>query len=128
MGFHPDGQRLALGDGKDVLLYNLETRAEIGRLSGHGDAVNATVFSHDGKIIASGSTDGTVKLWDANTSELIETLLAEGAVYRVAFTPDDDLLATAGEDPEVKLWNLSFLKKDTLSSDRHGSLENANSD
>ncbi len=128
MGFHPDGQLLALGDGKDVLLYNLETRAEIGRLSGHGDAVNATVFSHDGKIIASGSTDGTVKLWDANTSELIETLLAEGAVYRVAFTPDDDLLATAGEDPEVKLWNLSFLKKDTLSSDRHGSLENANSD
>ncbi len=116
MGFDPDGRLLVVGDGNDVLVYDVSARRVILPLEGHGDTVNGSVFSDDGRLIASGSTDGTVKLWDAKTGELLETLLAEAAVYRVAFTPDGGWLVTAGEDSTVKLWNLSFLKHDEAAS------------
>ena len=66
--------------------------------------------SPNGKYLASGSTDGTVRLWHAETGDPIKTLLAEGAIYRLAFTPNGRRLAAAGEDTTVKVWDVSFLK------------------
>ena len=42
----------------------MKTGKSLGILSGHTEPVEALVFSHDGKILASGSDDGTVLLWD----------------------------------------------------------------
>ena len=112
MAFDPAGRILAVGDGKYVLRYDMETRDPVDRLPGHGGSVNAIAYSHNGEFLASGSTDGTVKLWNAKTGDLLETLMVEGVVYRVAFTRNDEWLATAGEDTNVKLWNLSFLTTD----------------
>lgn len=47
-----------------VVLWELETGAELRRLSGHAGTVSALAFSPDGKLLASGSSDRTIKLWN----------------------------------------------------------------
>src|SRR5437763_1386886 len=73
-------------------------------LEGHRGSVLAVAFSPDGAVLASGSRDTTVKLWDTATGRLIQTLTDHTAdVYDVTFSPKGDLLATAGRDKTVKL-------------------------
>ena len=67
----------------------------------------SSTFSRDGSLLASGSFDGTVKLWDVGTQEYIATL--EGhtdAIWSLSFSPDGSLLATGSSDSTVKLWNV----------------------
>ena len=63
-------------------------------------------FSLDGLLIASGSDDHTVQLWNPNTLQLITKLIGHtGSVLSVSFCPDGSMLASAGADRSVKLWN-----------------------
>ena len=75
----------------------------------HRYAVNDIKFSPDGKLLASGGTDRTIKLWDVATSTLKTTL--EGPtrfVNSVAFSPDGKLLASGSDDDTVKLWDVTI--------------------
>ncbi len=68
----------------------------------HTRAVLSVAFSPDGKRLASGSADHTVKVWDAETDQ--ETLTLEGhhgPVLSVTFSPDGKRLASAGGEPPV---------------------------
>jgi WD40 repeat protein len=75
-------------------------------LQGHTRAVYSVAFSADGKHIASGSEDNTVKVWDAQTGKEAFTLKGRGGpVFCVAFCPDGRRIASAGTG-EVKVWDV----------------------
>ncbi|CAM5673494.1 hypothetical protein SAVIM338S_07098 [Streptomyces avidinii] len=78
------------------------------RLFGHEAEVTAVAFSPDGRTLATGSADNTVRLWDPETGKLRSTL--EGptsVVYSVAFSPDGRTLATGSDDNSARLWDLA---------------------
>jgi WD40 repeat protein len=75
--------------------------------SGHDEEVYALAVSADGRWLASGSLDGTARLWDtANWSEV--AVLNNGSrVHSVAFTPDGTRLACACVNSVIRFWDMS---------------------
>ena len=87
---------------------------ELQTLKGHSDSANSIAFSPDGKTIATGSVDNTVKLWNLEGKE-IQTLKGHSdRVSSVAFSPDGKTIATGSGDNTVKLWNLEGKEIQTL--------------
>ena len=77
-------------------------------LSGHTSEVWAMAFSPDGRLLATGSQDGTARLWDPATGQHQRTLTGHTSeVVAVAFSPDGRLLATASGDKTTRVWDLA---------------------
>ena len=67
--------------------------------------VRALALSGDGRLVASGSWDGTLRLWDTATGQQQTTLLGHGgAVWCVALSRNGQLAASGGDDGTVRLW------------------------
>ncbi|MBW4560032.1 MAG: hypothetical protein KME32_02555 [Mojavia pulchra JT2-VF2] len=77
---------------------------EINRLEGHSDIVWGVTFSPDGQMLASGSTDQTVKIWHVDGS-ILQTLKGHSdAITSVSFSPDGQTIASASLDKTVQIW------------------------
>jgi WD40 repeat protein len=69
--------------------------------------VKCMAFHGSGRLLACGSTDRTVRLWDVNAKKQADELWGHtGAVNSVAFSPDGRLLASASDDETVRLWDV----------------------
>ena len=60
-----------------------------------------------GGILASCSSDRTVRLWDLTSGDCVGILNHQGRVRAIAFTPDGQFLASGGDDPIIKLWDVN---------------------
>lgn len=74
-------------------------------LTGHLSWVRSVVIHPDGQRLASGSGDRTLKIWNLETGELLQTIAAHtGWLREIAGSPDGRLLASGSNDRTVKLW------------------------
>jgi WD40 repeat protein len=87
----------------------MATRQPIGLPLSNTGAVNWVAFSPDGKTLAAGDADNTVRLWHVATHRMIGGSLTGhgGSVTSVAFSPDGKTLASGSYDLTVRLWNVA---------------------
>ena len=78
---------------------------EIATFAGGSGPVRSVAFSPDGKMLATGDFDGTIRLWDVATGRQIDSLPGV-SVTSLAFSPDGTVLAAADGDNTV-LWNVA---------------------
>ncbi len=89
-----------------VLLWDREKGQVRAVLKGHTTIVTSLAYSPDGKTLATGSLDRTVRLWEAATAKERAVLSGHSAVVlEVAFAPDGKTLASGAADGTVKLWD-----------------------
>lgn len=93
----------------------------VSELVGHSDKVSAICFSHDGSVVATGSHDCSIKLWDTNRGKLVCTFSSQlisrshrGSVVALSFSPNDRLLYSGGHDMMIKVWDWERRQGQTL--------------
>jgi WD40 repeat protein len=116
--FSRDGKHLASASGDGVVKLWDATRLDKLHIEGKseprippirarvpGPGLNV-VFSPDGRWLATGAEEYTVKIWDVQNGRELKTLWGHnGEVYSVAFSPEGRWIASGGEDSTVKVWD-----------------------
>ncbi|NER19785.1 MAG: hypothetical protein F6J96_03305 [Symploca sp. SIO1C2] len=85
-------------------IYDVRER---NRWEAHQSLVTSVSFSPNSKLLASGSWDNTIKIWDLEEGGEPLTLSGhQDSVFSVSFSPDGKLLASGGRDKTIKIWDL----------------------
>jgi WD40 repeat protein len=115
LAWSPDNQFLAIATDTTFVLYdeNLELLPHI--FKGHSGQIKALEFSPNGKQIASGSDDGTIRLWQVNTGDTVAVLRFTSHIYEeglaipvfsLGFSPNGGLLAAGSEyESVIHIWD-----------------------
>ncbi len=98
---------------RDIRIYNLKSGDVIKQLFGNTYELYSIAFDPKADILASGSRDMTIKLWDCkgkSSSRPLLTLRHSNTVFSVSFSRDGKTLLTGSADRSVKAWDLTFAK------------------
>ncbi len=98
---------IAGGVKNKIKLWKVSNGKLIHTIEGHGDEIKSLAFSPDGKLLASGSQDGTVRVWEIESGRSIYTLSQASPVLSIAFSPSGFLLAAGSKDGKILLWDLN---------------------
>ena len=115
----PNGEILACAVKNDIKLYEFSDNSSTGykltiTLEGHRGQVNSVVFSPDGFMLASGSSDKTVKMWDIKTGRCIRTF--KGHTEKVNYVvwnnyKDRSIIYSGSDDKTIKWWDANCKNK-----------------
>lgn len=108
------------GPGDAIYLWSVGSRDIVGRIEGHEGAVTCVAFSRRGRRLASGSRDGTIRVWDSRSWKEVRKIEAHAAspagrdrreyergVACVAFSPHGKRIASGGYDDALRLWDVA---------------------
>lgn len=107
LAFSPDGKWLVAAGSRRLHFWDVAARKLVHRDdAAHKRAIQDMVISRDGKLLVTGSTDDTVRLWDVEQGKRIREIEAEqDGVYSVALSPSGRTVITGGGDHTTKLWS-----------------------
>jgi WD40 repeat protein len=124
LSFSADGRYLAGGgDNRQSQVWDVSTGQSIGILKNHAQAIQAVAFSRpDSNILATGSEDKTIQLWDISrclplkTCQPLQTLRGyDYWVHAIALSPDGQQIVAAGDDGTMRFWPVSELVNEAIS-------------
>eukprot|EP00058_Branchiostoma_floridae_P009028 XP_002594516.1 hypothetical protein BRAFLDRAFT_124973 [Branchiostoma floridae] len=106
-----DRKYTAIGtDRKEIAVLNSELDKIEYLLVGHQSPLTCLSVSHNQKLLASGSSGETMRVWDLGTGRLVHELYAKSPVFKgivcLSFSHDDKYLLTGGHDRSLKMWDL----------------------
>ena len=93
-----------------ILLWEVPNEKLHFSLKGHTDNINALAFTSNGKMLASGSDDGTIRLWDASSGTEMLNLSSEKTQV-LAFSANRKMLASGSKDGTIHLWDITTGKQ-----------------
>lgn len=122
VAFSPDGNTIACGTGygyrlsegsqypktePTVHFWDANTGEYKMALTGQTEYIVKIVYCPDSETIATGSIDGSIRLWDINSGQLVKTLINGHyeSLTTICYSPDGSTIATGGSDHSVRLWN-----------------------
>jgi hypothetical protein len=111
VAFSPDGLKIASGGYDGIITWNVHNGQLLRIMKGHLNTVSCIAFSPDNMKIVSSSWDGSIKIWNAQSGQLLHTSIGHTSightfffVNSVAFSPDN-MKIVSGDDYRIKIWD-----------------------
>jgi WD40 repeat protein len=103
----PSRDAVAIAFGKEIILWSVQDGSVIRSVGSHASTVSSLAFTSDGRLLASGDQQGTIRFWDPEKSELIaEQTMVRVPVRCLAYSPRDEFLAVGFEGNGLHLWEI----------------------
>ncbi len=115
LAIHVDSRRALSGSNGGLILWDLDTKKkipyfpaekEVEKVERHAWMIRSLAFAPEGKIVASGSEDGTLLLWNLDGQpDPVHLSGHKDAIKAIAFHPKKPMLASGSRDSDIVLWD-----------------------
>ncbi|CAD8165631.1 unnamed protein product [Paramecium octaurelia] len=111
-----DVDNISIGCDRKIYLFNFNKQEDI-LLGEHDSYVTSLSYSQKMSLLASGTNDQKIFLWNVNAKKKIAVLEGHtGEINQLSFSPDGQCLASASDDQQIKLWNIELSEQSNISN------------